>query len=96
MLVIIITQFWVENWINKPMSLSLGTKAAVKLAQHLCQSEDVCPLVMRFFLCFDEYGCNYVSGGHKKDSRRPLGKRPLSRSEVDIEEKSIPQFGQKP
>ena len=88
-LMIITTQFRVGKWVNKPTNLSPGAEAAVKLAQHSHQSEEVYPLDMRYLLCFDEHGYNHVSGGHKKDSRRPLGKRSLNSPATDRDEKKF-------
>ena len=52
--------------------------------------DEVCPMDMRYLLCFDEHGCNYISGGHKNDVRRLVGKRIIKKDYVtDREEKKF-------
>ena len=83
MCVIIACQFRVGNWINKPNNLSPGALAAVKLAKHMLNSDEVHPMDSRYALCFDEHSHSYTLGYEVSHARRPLGKRSLNSSTPD-------------
>ena len=95
-LMTIATQFRVRPWPNKPKKLSAGTETSHELSQHDFETDEVCPMDMRCLLSFDEHGYDHVSGGHKQDARRLLGKRSSNDAITDREEKNILQVGPKP
>ena len=87
MLMIIAYQFRVGKWTKKPSNLSSSAIASEKLAKHILNIDETCPIDSRRVSYFDEHGHSHTLGSDLSCSRRHIGKMSLNSTMLDCSSK---------
>ncbi|GFH54008.1 hypothetical protein CTEN210_10484 [Chaetoceros tenuissimus] len=85
---IILSQFRVGVWRDKPNNLNKGALQAYKLAQIILDSPDVYPIHESYIMSYDAHGYRYIKGIGAISNRSKIGKISLKHGNLHALKKS--------